>query len=161
MDVLFDSGGANRLPFQGPHWGRLLTQTEVTGLAPLRLVMQPSGLATQVTRAEVVVGRHSQADIRLPLADVSRQHCRLVHIDGKWHIFDLDSLNGLYINGTRVHHAQLMHRDVLRIGGYQLEVDLHSTTQTVVLPATAAAQQSEALRGIAGDFAATPRKKAA
>jgi hypothetical protein len=59
---------------------------ERTGLpadfVPLRLVLQPSGATMEVAQADVLVGRHSCADVRLPLPDVSRRHCRLVFVGG-------------------------------------------------------------------------------
>jgi pSer/pThr/pTyr-binding forkhead associated (FHA) protein len=72
----------------------------------------------------MVIGRHSQADLRLPLPDVSRRHCRFLFTEGSWHVFDLDSLNGVFINGEQVRHAILREHDVLTIGGFQFEVDL-------------------------------------
>src|SRR5215475_6553132 len=68
---------------------------------PLRLVMRPGGVAVELTRPDMLLGRHSEADIRLPLPDVSRRHCRIVLHDGQWHIFDLDSLNGIFVNGKQ------------------------------------------------------------
>jgi pSer/pThr/pTyr-binding forkhead associated (FHA) protein len=113
---------------------RLAVAAEKDGLAPLSLVLSGTTLTVPVTCAETIVGRHSRADIRLPLPDVSRRHCRLAFKDGAWHIFDLDSLNGIYVNGVRVKHARLAHRDVVTIGGYTLEVDMRSVTPTVLLP---------------------------
>ena len=69
---------------------------------PLRLVLQPGGAVIEVSRPEVLVGRHSEVDVRLPLPDVSRRHCRFVYADGIWRVFDLRSLNGVYVNGERI-----------------------------------------------------------
>src|SRR5687767_2589577 len=62
------------------------------GFVPLRLVLQPSGTAVEVDRPEVLIGRHSDADLRLPLPDVSRRHCRLEFVEGCWQVIDLHSL---------------------------------------------------------------------
>jgi predicted component of type VI protein secretion system len=113
---------------------RLAVAAEQGGLAPLSLVVSGTQMTVPVTSAEAVIGRHSRADIRLPLPDVSRRHCRLVFKEGTWHIFDMDSLNGICVNGVRVKHAQLAHRDVVSIGGYTLEVDMRSVSPTVLLP---------------------------
>ena len=45
--------------------------------APLRLTLMPSELIVEVTQANTLVGRHHDVNLRLPLPDVSRQHCRL------------------------------------------------------------------------------------
>src|SRR5262245_19633359 len=44
---------------------------------PMRLVMDPGGLAVELKHPELIVGRHSEADLRLPLPEVSRRHCKL------------------------------------------------------------------------------------
>src|SRR5262249_52490210 len=86
------------LPLQGPHWPRprpVGTDNEVTAM---RLVLIPSGWSIDLTKCEVILGRHTSADVRLPLPDVSRQHCRFVFSEGLWHVYDLNSLNGIYVN---------------------------------------------------------------
>jgi pSer/pThr/pTyr-binding forkhead associated (FHA) protein len=154
MDVRTDAAVPGGLPQDGPHW----QQQE---LPPLRLVVQPGGVAMPVTQAEVVVGRHSQADVRLPLPDVSRRHCRIVYSGGKWHIFDMDSLNGVFVNGARIKHARLEHRDVISIGGFALQVDMRSTTPTVALPMTAGRSDGDPIQAVAGVLAAGERRNAA
>jgi pSer/pThr/pTyr-binding forkhead associated (FHA) protein len=92
--------------------------------APLRLVLQPTGAVIEVRRPDVVVGRHSTADIRLTLPDVSRRHCRLCHADGRWEVVDLKSLNGVWVNQEAVERAVLQQGDLLRLGGFTFMVDL-------------------------------------
>ena len=91
---------------------------------PLRLVLQGTGTTIEVTRPDMIVGRHTEADIRLPLPDVSRRHCRLAFLDGGWQIMDLNSLNGVQVNGEQILQAPLEQDDKLRIGGFQFVVDL-------------------------------------
>jgi pSer/pThr/pTyr-binding forkhead associated (FHA) protein len=127
--------GGNLIPVVNEaHRLRLAAAAEESGLAPLCLTIRGTNTSVPVTRAEVIVGRHSKADIRLTLPDVSRRHCRLVFVEGKWHICDMDSLNGVYVNGVRVREAVLSHRDVLTIGGHVLEVDMRSHSPTILLP---------------------------
>ena len=116
---------------------------------PLRLVLQPGGATLDVTGPDVLVGRHSEADIRLPLPDVSRRHCRLLFVEGCWQVVDLNSLNGVHVNGEAVLQAPLAEGDLLRIGGFTFAVELgrspseampapegpvHSILQTLVRP---------------------------
>ena len=91
---------------------------------PLRLVMEPGGLALELKYSDLVVGRHSGADLRLPLPDVSRRHCRLVFLSGRWHVQDLKSLNGIYVNDELMSEAVLQNGDRLRIGGFIFNVEL-------------------------------------
>jgi pSer/pThr/pTyr-binding forkhead associated (FHA) protein len=94
------------------------------GPPPLRLVLQPTGAVIEIRRPDVVVGRHSAADVRLSLPDVSRRHCRLFHAEGQWAVVDLDSLNGVWVNQEAVDHAVLHQGDLLRLGGFTFMVDL-------------------------------------
>jgi len=97
------------------------------GFVPLRLLLQPGGLCVNMDKAETIVGRHSGADVRLALPDVSRRHCRFVFADGYWQIFDLNSLNGVFVNGERLQEATIRHGDRVRIGSLTFEVDLGDT----------------------------------
>lgn len=126
--------GANVLPVQGPHWQHHANIKE-TGFVPLRLVLQPGGLSVELTKPDVLLGRHSEADIWLRLPDVSRRHCRFVFTEGGWQIHDLNSLNGVYVNDDRVQQAPLQHRDLVQIGSYLFEVDLQPGMPTLQLPA--------------------------
>jgi pSer/pThr/pTyr-binding forkhead associated (FHA) protein len=92
-------------------------------LPPLQLLLQPSGLAIKLNRPSLVVGRHSTADVRLPLADISRRHCRLEFENGAWHLYDLNSLNGVYVNGDRVSEVEIHPGDTIRLGGFTFLVD--------------------------------------
>jgi serine phosphatase RsbU (regulator of sigma subunit) len=63
----------------------------------------------------LLIGRSSQCDVRLHHDAVSRQHARLEHRGGAWHILDLDSVNGTRLNGRRVQEARLSPGDVIEI----------------------------------------------
>jgi pSer/pThr/pTyr-binding forkhead associated (FHA) protein len=115
---------APALPLQGPHWPRPRPLEAECAVTPLRLVLQPSGWSIDLTKSEVVLGRHVSADVRLPLPDVSRRHCRFSFAEGIWHVHDLNSLNGIYVNGEHVRHAILHHGDEMRIGGFTFSVEL-------------------------------------
>lgn len=119
-------------PVQGPHW-RHGPPTAPTFVG-LRLVLHPGGQVVECGRPDLVIGRHSGADVRLPLPDVSRRHCRLVCADGTWQVIDLNSLNGVYVNGEKVRQATLHDHDLLRVGGFVMEVNLRPGQTTVARP---------------------------
>jgi predicted component of type VI protein secretion system len=123
---------AVRLPFQGPHRRREEGDTDLE-VPPLRLRLRPGRFAVELTRDGMVFGRHSSADVRLPLPDVSRQHCRFVCEAGRWHVIDLDSLNGVFVNEALVRRAELREGDVLRLGGFVFDVTRGEGDQTVGL----------------------------
>lgn len=55
-----------------------------------------------LTKTEMVVGRHRSCDIVLNFTNVSSKHCKLVLSEGYWYILDLQSTNGVKVNGTKV-----------------------------------------------------------
>jgi pSer/pThr/pTyr-binding forkhead associated (FHA) protein len=115
---------ASGLPLQGPHWHRGQGSDRPETFVPLRLRLQPGGQTVELTTPNAVIGRHTDVDLRLPLPDVSRRHCRCFFADGLWQIVDLNSLNGIYVNGERVQQADLHQGDIIGIGGFSFEVDL-------------------------------------
>jgi serine phosphatase RsbU (regulator of sigma subunit) len=57
----------------------------------------------------ITLGRHPECDIVLEAAAVSRQHARILLVDGKFYIEDLNSRNGTFLNGR-----PLVRRELLR-----------------------------------------------
>src|SRR3954453_17311342 len=93
--------------------------------APLRLRLHPGDHVIDVTAPDVLLGRQSDADLRMPQPDVSRQHCRFQYAHGGWRIVDLGSLNGVYVNGSRVSRMAVIHAgDQIRICGIALDVEM-------------------------------------
>ncbi len=62
------------------------------------------------------LGRSAEADLTIDSDDISRRHILLKRENGTFSITDLESTNGVYLNGTRVHSAQLYHGDSLQLG---------------------------------------------
>jgi pSer/pThr/pTyr-binding forkhead associated (FHA) protein len=108
----------------------LLPGTAVADLTPLRLVLEPAGLVLELKNPDLVLGRHSESDVRLPLPDVSRRHCRLFFLSGAWHVQDLKSLNGVFVNDEPVEEAELRDGDRLRIGGFSFNVQLNDAPES-------------------------------
>ncbi|MCC7351553.1 MAG: SpoIIE family protein phosphatase [Phycisphaerales bacterium] len=80
-------------------------------LEALELVPQAGGLT---------IGRHEEAEIRLPAdaEQVSRQHARLECVDGRWHLTDLKSRWGTFLNGVALEPGRSMplsDQDMVRI----------------------------------------------
>ena len=53
-------------------------------------------------RSEFIIGRDFQADVRMKDDRVSRRHLRVYPEDNEWHVKDLDSLNGSFVNGKSI-----------------------------------------------------------
>lgn len=58
--------------------------------------------------ASVVLGRHPACDIVLESASVSRQHARILSVEGDFYLEDLHSRNGTFLNGKPVSQRQLL-----------------------------------------------------
>jgi S1-C subfamily serine protease len=80
------------------------------------------------------IGRGEDCDLRVPADDkrASREHAEIVRRDGEWFIVDLDSSNGVWIDGERI-AAETPLRDgqTVRIGAQHFAVSLPSV---VTLP---------------------------
>lgn len=63
-----------------------------------------------------VLGRREDCQIRIPLANVSRQHCELRIAGDALSVRDLGSSNGTFVNGQRVEDAKLNAGDMLTVG---------------------------------------------
>jgi pSer/pThr/pTyr-binding forkhead associated (FHA) protein len=122
MDDVQNPAGAGGLP-QGPHFHA----GAGVPFTPLRLILQPSGMVLELTQPDMLFGRHSEADVRLPLPDVSRRHCRFQWVNGNWQVVDLKSLNGVFVNEQQVPEAVLRPGDRVRLGGFTFLVDLGPT----------------------------------
>jgi hypothetical protein len=77
-----------------------------------------------VVRNMTIIGRREDCDLRIPVGDVSRKHCRLVRTDDGIRIEDLGSSNGTYVNGTRVQESDLHAGDTVGIGPVQFIVQI-------------------------------------
>lgn len=100
------------------------------GFQPLRLLLQPTGSSVELNHPDLVIGRHSEADVRLPLPDVSRRHCRFYFHEGAWHVRDLKSLNGTFVNDQQVEESLICHGDTVRLGGFTFLAELVAIEKT-------------------------------
>lgn len=78
-----------------------------------------------LTRDITVVGRREDCDLRIPLGEVSRKHCRMVRDGDSLRLEDLGSSNGTFHNGQRVQEATLSPGDSIQVGPlvFVLQVD--------------------------------------
>ena len=98
---------------QGPSFtGRAGSRTSVTHV----LVVDGPGTRHELSTGRNVIGRGTEADIRLPDTGVSRKHVDVVLDGGVATVEDLGSTNGTLVNGRRVSRQPLVDGDVIRIG---------------------------------------------
>jgi hypothetical protein len=98
---------------QGPSFvGRAGSRPGITHV----LVVDGPGTRHELSTGRNVIGRGTEADIRLPDTGVSRKHVDVVLDGGTATVEDLGSTNGTLVNGRRVSRQALADGDVIRIG---------------------------------------------
>ncbi len=114
------SGGSGGWPLTGG--AATATSSRDAGRAGSRpglthvLVVDGPGTRHELTTGRNVIGRGTEADIRLPDTGVSRKHVDVVLDGGTATVEDLGSTNGTLVNGRRVSRQALVDGDVIRIG---------------------------------------------
>ena len=102
---------------QGPH--RHLPADFV----PLRLCVETEGVHVELTCPSALLGRHSDAALRIANPEISRRHCQFAFENGKWSVRDLNSLNGVMLNNKPITEATLYAGDRLRLGCVTLLIE--------------------------------------
>ena len=104
-----------------------------------------------VTRVELgqrtLIGRSEHNDVCLPSPYLSRHHAVVVGTPEGYYLVDLNSANGVLLNGQRIERAALCDEDILGIGPFRLKVqvsepltqgspfpDQASLSETAVMP---------------------------
>jgi pSer/pThr/pTyr-binding forkhead associated (FHA) protein len=92
---------------------------------PARLVPlnDSSSPAISLQRPVLLIGRHSECDVRIDLPQVSRRHCCVALAYDRLTIRDLGSHNGIRVNGLPVEETVLLPGDEVAIAHliYRLE----------------------------------------
>src|ERR1700747_923999 len=68
----------------------------------------------------ISIGRSESNHFRLNDGAVSRQHCTIHQVDGRYELLDLNSHNGTFVNGIPVRRKALQHGDAIRVGRSEL-----------------------------------------
>ena len=110
--------------------------TPIQALRSIRhpLVIEVSGVRHPLVPPGLVVGRGSEADLRLNDPGVSRRHA-LITVAGtpdapQVSIEDLGSTNGIIVNGSRVQQARLTDGSRIEIGNTRMLVHSPSSAAT-------------------------------
>jgi hypothetical protein len=89
------------------------------GRKPFRLAqVEGPGAPRELILAlpELIIGRSIQAHLAIDSTLISRQHLALRREGPDYVCLDLDSANGVFLNGLRIHSAVLRDGDVLQLG---------------------------------------------
>jgi len=78
------------------------------------------GTIMRMTGGQLTVGRDPTNHLALPDRAVSRKHFAISETDAGFHLVDLDSHNGTFVNGIPVRRKLLGHGDTIRVGQSEL-----------------------------------------
>jgi pSer/pThr/pTyr-binding forkhead associated (FHA) protein len=70
----------------------------------------------EIKRLPIVIGKDRRTDVLVADRGVSERHCEIFEQDGKLSIRDLESQEGILVNGARVSAAVLQTGDIVTIG---------------------------------------------
>jgi pSer/pThr/pTyr-binding forkhead associated (FHA) protein len=88
--------------------------------------------AIHLHQAETVIGRRRGTTLRIPSAEVSREHCRILMEDGYLTVEDLDSVNGTYLNGVPITSREVLRPgDRLQVGPIRFVVEYQLTQEVL------------------------------
>ena len=79
------------------------------------------GFEEKVRRIEliedkIIIGRSPDCDIQFPVDNISRKHACIYFHNEEYFIEDLNSTNGIYINGVKIVKAALRNQDRIEMG---------------------------------------------
>ncbi len=74
-----------------------------------------NGEAIKLRRDATIFGRE-KGDIIVGDHEISSTHCQIQNISGVYHIFDMNSTNGTFVNNERIVKAKLNPGDVITVG---------------------------------------------
>ncbi len=116
----------------------------------LRLIIEDEEGATTIVplgEEEITIGREPGNTIQLTEQNVSRQHARLTPGSDGWVIEDLDSYNGVKVNGVLIEGSVTLHEgDVVQIGDYHLAITNNAEQTTLNLERPSGLTSTEPMR---------------
>jgi hypothetical protein len=96
---------------------------EATDHGPALVIRTGGGRAGEsfaVDGEQMTIGRRPDCDVFLDDVTVSRDHALLVKRGESWYLDDCGSLNGTYVNRSRIESQRLEEGDEVQIGKYKL-----------------------------------------
>jgi hypothetical protein len=96
---------------------------EIADRGPVLVIRVGGGRAGEsfpIDREHMTIGRRPDSDVFLDDITVSRDHALIVHRGEGWFLDDCGSLNGTYVNRSRIESHRLQEGDEVQIGKYKL-----------------------------------------
>lgn len=125
-------------------------QKDFTGI---RLKYRKTGEEVIIPHSEIVIlGRHNTGkEVLEKIPQISREHCKIEFLDGKYKITDLNSLNGTFLGSTRrdclkYPNQEIRERDVLFLGREEFEVRVRIPEEVLSASASEETEGDEMLK---------------
>jgi pSer/pThr/pTyr-binding forkhead associated (FHA) protein len=99
------------------------TGPEAEAAPPARLVVlttELAGMEFELNRASLVIGRTDENEVVLNHRSISRHHAKVVREGNRYTIVDLQSANGVRVNGEDYERIELHPADVIELGHVKL-----------------------------------------
>jgi hypothetical protein len=93
---------------------------EELGIGREVVSLSVNGRKYEITKQRTVIGRSRDCDVQIEDPSASRRHAEVRQEGTAYWIVDLDSTNGLEVNGLRTQRAKLDHGDKITIGSTQI-----------------------------------------
>ncbi|HLM59546.1 MAG TPA: ATP-binding cassette domain-containing protein, partial [Pyrinomonadaceae bacterium] len=74
-------------------------------------------------KSELIVGRDDKSDIKIDGLQISNRHARLLQTNSGIVVEDLNSTNGVYLNGNRISRQAVTAEDTVQIGSFHIRID--------------------------------------
>ncbi len=93
---------------------------EELGLEQEVVTLTADGKRHEIAKRRVVIGRSRECDVQLADPNVSRRHAEIRQEGTSYWAVDLDSTNGMLVNGQRERRAKLESGDTVTVGSTEL-----------------------------------------
>jgi FHA domain-containing protein len=93
---------------------------EELGLGREIVSLTVNGTKHELNGGHAVIGRSKECDIQVPDPNVSRRHAEVRQEGAAYWVIDLDSTNGMEVNGRRQKRAKLRQGDRITLGSTEL-----------------------------------------
>jgi hypothetical protein len=89
-----------------------------------RALLKMGGKTFVIDRPNTVIGRSSRCDFVVEDPNVSRRHAELQQRGSDWYVVDLESTNGVSVNGKQVRSSRLAPGDEIALGTARLSFNV-------------------------------------
>lgn len=95
-----------------------VSKPNMDGRVPALVVRSADGEQRTIKldqQQSMIFGR-TKGDILIQDHEISSTHCRIHYVGGAYHVLDMRSTNGTFVNNVRILKSKLQHNDLITIG---------------------------------------------